>query len=92
MNGGTIRTCTGLYGGGVYNSGSFIMSGGTIKASISTTPQYASSGGVWNDNQFTMTGGTIGDPGNPNDASSVYNTSTQRVTLTISGNAKSTQM
>ena len=88
MNGGTIRTCTGLYGGGVYNSGSFIMSSGTIKASISTTPQYASSGGVWNDNQFTMTGGTIGDPGNPNDASSVYNTSTQRVTLTISDNAK----
>ena len=88
MNGGTIRTCTGLYSGGVDNSGSFIMSGGTIKASISTTPQYASSGGVWNDNQFTMTGGTIGDPGNPNDASSVYNTSTQRVTLTISGNAK----
>ena len=88
MNGGTIRTCTGLYGGGVYNSGSFIMSSGTIKASISTIPQYASSGGVWNDNQFTMTGGTIGDPGNPNDASSVYNTSTQRITLTISGNAK----
>lgn len=88
MNGGTIRTCTGLYGGGVYNSGSFIMSSGTIKDSISTVPQYASSGGVWNDNQFTMTGGTIGDPGNPNDASSVYNTSTQRVTLTISDNAK----
>lgn len=86
MNGGTIRTCTGLYGGGVYNSGSFIMLSGTIKDSIST--QDASSGGVWNDNQFTMTGGTIGDPGNPNDASSVYNTSTQRVTLTISDNAK----
>ena len=88
MNGGTIRTCTGLYSGGVDNSGSFIMSGGTIKASISTTTQYASSGRVRNDNQFTMTGGTIGDPGNPNDASSVYNTSTQRVTLTISDNAK----
>lgn len=88
MNGGTIRTCTGLYSGGVDNSGSFIMSSGTIKDSISTAPQYASSGGVWNDNQFTMTGGTIGDPGNPNDASSVYNTSTQRVTLTISDNAK----
>ena len=73
MNGGTIRTCTGLYGGGVYNSGSFIMLSGTIKDSIST--QDASSGGVWNDNQFTMTGGTIGDPGNPNDASSVYNLS-----------------
>lgn len=86
MNGGTIRTCTGLYGGGVYNSGSFIMSGGTIKASIST--QYASSGGVRNDNQFTMTGGTIGDPTNLNDASSVYNTSSQRVILTICDNAK----
>ena len=88
MSGGTIRTCTGLYGGGVYNSGSFIMSGGTIKTSISTTPQYASSGGLWNDNQFTMTGGTIGDPDNENDTSHVYNTSTQRVTLTICDNAK----
>lgn len=89
MAGGSIVGCSAMSrGGGVYNSGSFIMSSGTIKASISTTPQYASSGGVWNDNQFTMTGGTIGDPGNPNDASSVYNTSTQRVTLTISGNAK----
>ena len=86
MNGGTIRTCTGLYSGGVDNSGSFIMSGGTIKASIST--QYASSGGVRNDNQFTMTGGTIGDPDNENDASHVYNTSSQETTLTISGNAK----
>ena len=88
MNGGTIRTCTGLYSGGVDNSGSFIMSGGTIKASISTTTQYASSGGVRNDNQFTMTGGTIGDPTNPNDASSVYNTSSQRVIITICDNAK----
>lgn len=88
MNGGTIRTCTGLYGGGVYNSGSFIMSGGTIKASISTTTQYASSGGVWNDNQFTMTRGTIGDPDNKKDPSHVYNTSTQRVTLTMRDNAK----
>ena len=88
MNGGTIRTCTGLYSGGVDNSGSFIMSGGTIKASISTTTQYASSGGVRNDNQFTMTGGTIGDPDNENDASHVYNTSSQKTTLTISGNAK----
>ena len=88
MNGGTIRTCTGLYSGGVDNSGSFIMSGGTIKASISTTTQYVSSGGGRNDNQFTMTGGTIGDPTNPNDASSVYNTSSQRVILTICDNAK----
>ena len=88
MNDGTIRTCTGSYGGGVFNSGSFIMSGGTIKSSISTTTQYASSGGVWNDNQFTMTGGTIGDPDNENDASHVYNTSSQKTTLTIRDNAK----
>ena len=90
MHGGTISACTTveLGGGGVYNSGSFIMSGGTIKASISTTTQYASSGGVWNDNQFTMTRGTIGDPDNKKDPSHVYNTSTQRVTLTMRDNAK----
>ena len=88
MNGGTIRTCTGLYGGGVYNSGSFIMSGGMIKGCTSPDGQYASGGGVRNSNQFTMTGGTIGDPDNENDASHVYNTSSQETTLTISGNAK----
>ena len=89
MTGGSIVGCSaGGLGGGVYNSGSFIMSGGTIKASISTTTQYASSGGVWNDNQFTMTRGTIGDPDNKKDPSHVYNTSTQRVTLTMRDNAK----
>ena len=90
MRGGTISTCTTVAfgGGGVCNNGTFIMSDGMIKGCTSPDGQYASGGGVWNDNQFTMTGGTIGDPGNPNDASSVYNTSTQRVTLTISGNAK----
>lgn len=90
MHGGTISACTTveLGGGGVCNKGTFIMSGGTIKASISTTTQYASSGGVWNDNQFTMTRGTIGDPDNKKDPSHVYNTSTQRVTLTMRDNAK----
>lgn len=87
MAGGSIVGCSAMSrGGGVCNNGTFIMSGGTIKASIST--QYASSGGVRNDNQFTMTGGTIGDPTNLNDASSVYNTSSQRVILTICDNAK----
>ena len=87
MTGGSIVGCSAIgLGGGVCNNGTFIMSGGTIKASIST--QYASSGGVRNDNQFTMTGGTIGDPTNLNDASSVYNTSSQRVILTICDNAK----
>jgi uncharacterized repeat protein (TIGR02543 family) len=89
MAGGSIVGCSAMSrGGGVCNNGTFIMSGGTIKASISTTTQYASSGGVWNDNQFTMTRGTIGDPDNKKDPSHVYNTSTQRVTLTMRDNAK----
>ena len=90
MNGGTISACTtvALGGGGVCNNGTFIMSDGMIKGCTSPDDQYASGGGVRNSNQFTITGGTIGDPGNPNDASSVYNTSSQETTLTISNNAK----
>lgn len=90
MHGGTISACktVELGGGGVCNKGTFIMSDGMIKGCTSPDGQYASGGGVRNSNQFTMTGGTIGDPYNENDASHVYNTSTQRVTLTISGNAK----
>ena len=90
MYGGTISACTtvALGGGGVCNKGTFIMSDGMIKGCTSPDDQYASGGGVRNSNQFTMTGGTIGDPDNPNDASSVYNTSSQETTLTISNNAK----
>lgn len=90
MYGGTISACTTVAfgGGGVCNKGTFIMSDGMIKGCTSPDGQYASGGGVRNSNQFTMTGGTIGDPDNPNDASSVYNTSSQETTLTISGNAK----
>ena len=89
MDGGTISVCTAPeYGGGIDNSGTFIMSDGMIKGCTSPDGQYASGGGVRNSNQFTMTGGTIGDPDNPNDASSVYNTSSQETTLTISNNAK----
>lgn len=90
MHGGTISACTTVAfgGGGVCNKGTFIMSDGMIKGCTSPDGQYASGGGVRNSNQFTMTGGTIGDPVNPNDASSVYNTSSQRVILTISDNAK----
>ena len=64
------------------------MSDGMIKGCTSPDGQYASGGGVRNSNQFTMTGGMIGDPDNENDASHVYNTSSQETTLTISGNAK----
>lgn len=94
MDGGTISACTTVAfgGGGVCNNGTFIMSEGMIKGCTSPDGQYASGGGVRNSNQFTMTGGTIGDPDNENDASHVYNTSSQETTLTISGNAKSTQM
>lgn len=90
MHGGTISECTTveLGGGGVCNKGTFIMSDGMIKGCTSPDGQYASGGGVQNSNQFTMTGGTIGDPDNENDASHVYNTSSQETTLTISGNAK----
>ena len=90
MYGGTISACTTVAfgGGGVCNKGTFIMSDGMIKGCTSPDGQYASGGGVRNSNQFTMTGGTIGDPDNPNDASSVYNTSSQRVILTICDNAK----
>lgn len=90
MHGGTISACTTveLGGGGVCNKGTFIMSDGMIKGCTSPDGQYASGGGVRNSNQFTMTGGTIGDPTNLNDASSVYNTSSQRVILTICDNAK----
>ena len=90
MHGGTISACTTVAfgGGGVCNKGTFIMSDGMIKGCTSPDGQYASGGGVRNSNQFTMTGGTIGDPTNPNDASSVYNTSSQRVILTICDNAK----
>lgn len=90
MHGGTISACTTveLGGGGVCNKGTFIMSDGMIKGCTSPDGQYASGGGVRNSNQFTMTGGTIGDPDNENDASHVYNTSSQETALTISGNAK----
>ena len=90
MYGGTISACTTVAfgGGGVCNNGTFIMSEGMIKGCTSPDGQYASGGGVRNSNQFTMTGGTIGDPDNKNDASHVYNTSSQETTLTISGNAK----
>lgn len=90
MRGGTISTCTTVAfgGGGVCNNGTFIMSDGMIKGCTSPDGQYASGGGVRNSNQFTMTGGMIGDPDNENDASHVYNTSSQETTLTISGNAK----
>ena len=90
MYGGTISACTTVAfgGGGVCNKGTFIMSDGMIKGCTSPDGQYASGGGVRNSNQFTMTGGTIGDPDNQNDASSVYNTSSQETTLTISNDAK----
>lgn len=89
MAGGSIVGCSAMSrGGGVCNNGTFIMSDGMIKGCTSPDGQYASGGGVWNDNQFTMTRGTIGDPDNKKDPSHVYNTSTQRVTLTMRDNAK----
>ena len=49
--------------------------------------RYASGGGVRNSNQFTMTGGMIGPPV-IRMMQALYTILPQRVTLTISGNAK----
>lgn len=81
-------------GGGVLVNagGKLTMTGGSIvgcsAGGLGGGVHLAYDSSIGKSSTFTMTGGTIGDPGNPNDASSVYNTSTQRVTLTISDNAK----
>ena len=62
LNGGTIQSCKALGrgGGGVSNSGEFLMQNGSIKGCISEKDSNAS-GGVLNSGQFTMSGGTVED-------------------------------
>lgn len=62
LNGGTIQSCKALGrgGGGVYNSGKFLMQNGSIKGCTSVKDSNAS-GGVLNSGQFTMSGGTVED-------------------------------
>ena len=62
LNGGTIQSCKALGGGGggVCNSGEFLMQNGSIKGCTSEKDSNAS-GGVLNSGQFTMSGGTVED-------------------------------
>ena len=60
LNGGTIQSCKALGGGGggVCNSGKFLMQNGLIENCASVKDSSAS-GGVLNSGQFTMSGGTV---------------------------------
>ena len=60
LNGGTIQSCKALGGGGggVCNSGKFLMQNGLIENCASVKDSNAS-GGVLNSSQFTMSGGTV---------------------------------
>ena len=62
LNGGTIQSCKALGrgGGGVSNSGEFLMQNGSIKGCTSVKDSNAS-GGILNSGQFTMSGGTVED-------------------------------
>ncbi len=62
LNGGTIQSCKALGGGGggVCNSGKFLMQNGLIENCASVKDSNAS-GGILNSGQFTMSGGTVED-------------------------------
>lgn len=62
LNGGMIQSCKALGrgGGGVSNSGEFLMQNGSIKGCTSVKDSNAS-GGILNSGQFTMSGGTVED-------------------------------
>lgn len=62
LNGGMIQSCkaTGRGGGGVSNSGEFIMQNGLIE-NCTSEKDSNESGGVLNSGQFTMSGGTVED-------------------------------
>ena len=60
LNGGAIQSCKALGGGGggVCNSGEFLMQNGSIKGCTSEKDSNAS-GGVLNSGQLTISGGTV---------------------------------
>lgn len=85
LRNGAILSCTAdSWGGGVFNTGAFIMESGTIKGctAINERP----TGGVFNRREFTMSGGTIGE--GEDDESHVYNAADTAAVFTISGTAK----
>ena len=62
LNGGMIQSCkaTGRGGGGVSNSGEFLMQNGSIENCTSVIDN-SRSGGVLNSGQLTISGGTVED-------------------------------
>ncbi len=85
LRNGAILSCTAdSWGGGVFNTGAFIMESGTIKGC--TAIKERPTGGVFNRREFTMSGGTIGE--GEDDESHVYNAADTAAVFTISGTAK----
>jgi len=82
---------TGQYGGGVYNSGTFILTGGEISGNTADT---GSGGGVYNQGIFDMSGGKIigneairlaSDPDQTGWGGGICNNSSAANAFTISG-------
>lgn len=85
LRNGAILSCTAdSWGGGIFNTGAFIMESGTIKGC--TAIKERPTGGVFNRREFTMSGGTIGE--GEDDESHVYNAADTAAVFTISGTAK----
>ena len=83
LRNGAILSCTAdSWGGGVFNTGAFIMESGTIKGC--TAIKERPTGGVFNRREFTMSGGTIGE--GEDDESHVYNAADTAAVFTISTN------
>ena len=63
LNGGTIQSCKALGrgGGGVYNSGKFLIMKNSLIKDCTSEKDSNESGGVLNSGQFTMSGGTVED-------------------------------
>ena len=86
LSNGAILSCKAdSWGGGVFNTGAFIMEGGTIK-NCTAGGDWSSGGGVFNRREFTMRGGRIGE--DKTDESHVYNAADTAAVFTISGTAK----
>lgn len=63
LNGGTIQSCKALGrgGGGVCNSGEFLIMENSLIKDCTSEKDSNASGGVLNSGQFTMSGGTVED-------------------------------
>ena len=63
LNGGTIQSCKALGGGGggVCNSGEFLIMVNSLIKDCTSEKDFNKSGGVLNSGQFTMSGGTVED-------------------------------